>query len=98
MTVDSSKYITAGKDVGKLKRIHKISKLIQLVDKATRNFVAVGEQIANENPEFQVRFSDYDKQNYPIYKVCIMACYTHNCSCEPPILTQSLTPMHCKLR
>ena len=54
MTVDSSKQVGIGKDTGKLKRTHKISKLIQLVDKATRNFVAVGEQIANENPEFQV--------------------------------------------
>ena len=54
MTVDSSKQAGIGKDVVKLKRTHKISKLIQLVDKATRNFVAVGEQIANENPEFQV--------------------------------------------
>ena len=54
MTVDSSKKLGIGKEVGKLKRTHKISKLIQLVDKATRNFVAVGEQIANENPEFQV--------------------------------------------
>lgn len=55
MTVDSTKHVgIAGKEVRKLKRTHKISKLIQLVDKATRNFVAVGEQIANENPEFQV--------------------------------------------
>ena len=54
MTVDSSKKLRTGREVGKLKRTHKISKLIQLVDKATRNFVAVGEQIANENPEFQV--------------------------------------------
>ena len=32
----------------------KLSKLIQLVDKATRNFLAVGEEIAHENPDFQV--------------------------------------------
>lgn len=30
-------------------------KLVQLVDKAVMNFVAVGEDIAAENPEFQVR-------------------------------------------
>lgn len=30
-------------------------KLVQLVDKAVTNFVAVGEDIAAENPEFQVR-------------------------------------------
>ena len=54
MAVDSSKQLDIRKEVGKLKRTHKISKLIQLVDKATRNFVAIGEQIANENPEFQV--------------------------------------------
>lgn len=29
-------------------------KLVQLVDKAVMNFVAVGEDIATENPEFQV--------------------------------------------
>lgn len=29
-------------------------KLVQLVDKAVMNFVAVGEDIAAENPEFQV--------------------------------------------
>lgn len=33
---------------------HKVSKLVQIVDKATQNFVAVGEEIASENPEFQV--------------------------------------------
>ena len=61
MTVDSSKQVI-GNNVGKLKRTHKVSKLIQLVDKATRNFVAVGEQIANENPEFQVSSTI---RNYP---------------------------------
>ena len=61
MTVDSSKQVI-GNDMGKLKRTHKVSKLIQLVDKATRNFVAVGEQIANENPEFQVSSKI---RNYP---------------------------------
>lgn len=35
---------------------HKVSKLVQIVDKATKNFVAVGEEIASENPEFQVWF------------------------------------------
>ena len=29
-------------------------KLVQLVDKAVMNFVAVGEDIAAENPEFRV--------------------------------------------
>ncbi len=32
----------------------KLSKLIQLVDMATRNFLAIGEDIAHENPDFQV--------------------------------------------
>ena len=36
---------------------HKVSKLVQIVDKATQNFVAVGEEIASENPEFQVWFA-----------------------------------------
>ena len=52
MAVDSSK---REDKQGRLKGTHKVSKLIQLVDKATRNFVAVGEDIASENPEFQVR-------------------------------------------
>ena len=30
-------------------------KLVQLVDKAVMNFVVVGEDIAAENPEFQVQ-------------------------------------------
>ena len=30
-------------------------KLVQLVDKAVRNFVSVGEDIAAENPDFKVR-------------------------------------------
>ena len=60
MIVDSSsKHQLVGKSQGRLKRTHKVSKLIQLVDKATRNFVAVGEQIANENPEFQVSQSTW---------------------------------------
>ena len=32
----------------------KLRKLVQLVEKATMNFVAVGEQIASENSDFQV--------------------------------------------
>ena len=32
----------------------KVTKLVQIVDKAVRNFIMVGEEIANENPEFQV--------------------------------------------
>ena len=36
---------------------HKVSKLVQIVDKATKNFVVVGEEIASENPEFQVWFA-----------------------------------------
>jgi hypothetical protein len=60
VTVDSSKQVGIGKHAGRLKRTHKISKLIQLVDKATRNFVAVGEQIANENPEFEVSLKQQD--------------------------------------
>jgi len=39
---------------GRLGKPHKVSKLVQIVDKATKNFVTVGEEIANENPEFQV--------------------------------------------
>ena len=38
-------------------KLHKVSKLVQIVDKATKNFVAVGEEIASENPEFQVWFT-----------------------------------------
>lgn len=34
--------------------MHKISTLIQLVNKATWNFIAVGEEIASENPQFEV--------------------------------------------
>lgn len=34
-------------------------KLVQLVDKAVMNFVAVGEDIVAENPEFQVRRCSY---------------------------------------
>ena len=30
------------------------NKLVQLVDKAVMNFIAVGEDIATENPDFQV--------------------------------------------
>ncbi len=35
-------------------RSRKVTKLIQIVDKAAANFVTVGEEIANENPDFQV--------------------------------------------
>lgn len=54
VTVNSSKQQVGGKAQGGLKRMHKISTLIQLVDKATRNFAAVGEEIARENPQFEV--------------------------------------------
>ena len=36
------------------KRLRNVYKLIQIVDKATENFNAVAENIATENPEFQV--------------------------------------------
>lgn len=36
------------------------NKLVQLVDKAVMNFTAVGEDIAAENPDFQVGSSDSD--------------------------------------
>ena len=53
--VDSSKSQRVGKEgEGRLKKTRNVSKLIQLVDKATRNFVSVGEEIASENPDFQV--------------------------------------------
>lgn len=39
---------------GRTGKPRKVTKLVQIVDKATRNFIAVGEEIANENPEFQV--------------------------------------------
>ena len=54
--MDASKHhqVDVGRSHGRLKRTHNVHKLIELVDKATRNFVAVGEQIASENPEFQV--------------------------------------------
>lgn len=39
-------------------------KLVQLVDKAVMNFVAVGEDIAAENPEFRVR--DSTLQPHPL--------------------------------
>ena len=39
---------------GRLRKPHKVSKLVQIVSKATKNFVTVGEEIASENPEFQV--------------------------------------------
>ena len=35
-------------------RSRKVTKLVQIVDKASANFIAVGKEIANENPEFEV--------------------------------------------
>ena len=39
----------------KHKQLGKPQKLVQLVDKAVRNFIAVGKDIASENPDYQVR-------------------------------------------
>lgn len=57
MTTLSQHSFTGGdKNSQKKKRKpQKLSKLIQLVDMATRNFLAVGEEISHENPDFQVR-------------------------------------------
>ena len=64
VSVGSSKRRVQVGDVGKLKRTHNIHKLIELVDKATRNFVAVGEQIASENPDFQVRIYNLHQDQF----------------------------------
>ena len=51
---DPSDRHTASSEKRRKREPQKLSKLIQLVDKATRNFLAVGEEIAHENPDFQV--------------------------------------------
>lgn len=46
--------LNGGQKKRKKREPQKLSKLIQLVDMATRNFLAVGEEISHENPDFQV--------------------------------------------
>lgn len=43
----------------------KVEKLVQIVEKATKNLLSVGEQIAGENPDFQVRGHIIDATAYP---------------------------------
>lgn len=75
VVMDLSKQQEVEKSHRRLKRTYKVAKLIQLVDTATRNFVAVSEEIANENPEFQVILP-----SKPNCKMVLKYCLGCNCN------------------
>lgn len=71
-------------------RSRKVTKLVQIVEKAAANFIAVGEEIASENPDFQVGLGCMG---------CVERCLSHKGQgCVLAKQTVQWTcPLHCQL-